>query len=249
LDTLIKENELSKTQQLLIASGFLQQVYLLQQNNIVHGDIQPGNCITEVDEQSVQAGLIGFRYSHILPEGQTTLTVTDYDVKTPYTAPEVSTEGKYSFASDIYALGVLLTEDLDLQLDPTSNREQQLILMIKAMVKSDPAQRPALITVLNQLITVLPRQADYVPDPHEETNYAKIKLEAALVAKKPMSANVNAENAEPATEIAALVGNTYIPLASRATLSALAHTRCESNGGLDPRNGNDHTNQRPTINN
>lgn len=146
---------ISKAVYLEIAIKAMQSVQSLHDKCVIHADIKPENFIINVEGEMITVSATDYGLSKVLPQG--TDFVIDPAIRgTPgYIAPEIATErrdgngevigyieseGKYSFASDVYALGVMLRDDLALSED-----------IYAPLLQADPAKRPSIAEVTQRL--------------------------------------------------------------------------------------------------
>lgn len=124
----------------------------LHLKGILHRDIKPENFIIEINDDDIDLHLIDFNLSCFLEErdhciGKKGLG-TNY-----YKAFEVRKDGRYSFQSDIFALGKVF-ELMDNQ-SAKENTPPVLKAMINQMLAAQYEARPTLITVINTIATEL----------------------------------------------------------------------------------------------
>lgn len=128
-----RKASLSEKQKLCIALEACNAIKRLHDKGIVHADIKPANLMSKIDgSDTILIEAIDFGLSHKLPFGQDTITTYHGGCTPFYMAPEIN-QGIYSFSSDVYALGIMFTHDLQLT-DPK----------FKAMLNRLPHARPSL---------------------------------------------------------------------------------------------------------
>ncbi|MBS0288096.1 MAG: serine/threonine protein kinase [Proteobacteria bacterium] len=78
----------------------------------IHGDINPSQFIVNMKGDKVKIKLVGLESSYVLKEDESSMIVAPNQQKgtVGYIAPEVSTEGRYSFKSDIFSFGCILND-------------------------------------------------------------------------------------------------------------------------------------------
>lgn len=98
-------------ERLNIALLVAENLKLLHDKNIIHGDLHPGNMIYNPDSDLKSLGIIDFGASRPIPEGsEFVFQGKGLNWESPHAAPEVTREGHFSKASDIYALGYVYME-------------------------------------------------------------------------------------------------------------------------------------------
>ena len=115
-----------------LAETLLDALAHIHAAGIVHRDIKPGNVLVD------RTGRILLTDFGIAQAGEATgLTDEGHVVGTPsYLAPEVERGGRATAASDLYSLGVLLSEQYSAR-DP-----DRVGRLIDALTSTDPAERP-----------------------------------------------------------------------------------------------------------
>ena len=119
---------------LRIAYYAMSSIHTLHELGIIHGDIKPSNFLVHISPSGkIDVAAIDFGTSQILENGKDVIIAPT--IGTPgYTANELSgKEGQYSKASDVYALGKMLKEDLKLD-----------YWWIDEMIKKNPNERISL---------------------------------------------------------------------------------------------------------
>lgn len=142
------QEPLSETQKLIIGTKLAQRLYELHNKRIIHADVKAANYIVDIHDTDIKVVLIDFGYAMPLPKGKR--LVRSQRVGTiKYMAPEIAkpkapqTQGTYSFASDIYALGIIF-KDLDLPAD-----------IYEKMIERSIKERPSLQEIIQRLIDSL----------------------------------------------------------------------------------------------
>ncbi|MGE4349887.1 MAG: protein kinase [Candidatus Berkiella sp.] len=168
------EKNISEEKKLLFAVKAAEAIKYLHDNRIIHADIKPQNFMANAKGNLITVGAIDFGFAMILPPGQDKI-IGDSAKGTPgFAAPEVY-HREYSFASDIYALGVMYKEDFGID--------------IPNILSKDPAQRPNMDQLLEQLYKKL-EAASHL------SNTTKDLLEQRKVDKIPDLLSMNKENIE-----------------------------------------------------
>jgi len=152
-----------KTRHQKIATGLeaAKAILSLQEKNIIHGDIHPGNLLID---HTGTIKPIDFDLSFALEDGQNTIVTGKAKGSRRYMAPEIGVwkknrgasnrndgywgkhDGIYSYASDIYALGALFDRDLGL-----GQCDDEMKHLIARMKSKNPAHRPDIHEVLARL--------------------------------------------------------------------------------------------------
>ncbi len=112
-----RPDQLSNDQKLLAALFSCKAVQELHDKGIIHADLKPANLMAKIDGTQIVVSSIDFGFSMQLRPEQNEI-VTASKGSPMYMAPELDRTcrnyGTFSFASDIYALGVMFKEDLGL---------------------------------------------------------------------------------------------------------------------------------------
>ncbi len=166
----------------------------LQEKNIIHGDIHPGNLLID---KTGKIRPIDFDLSFVLEEEQDTKVTGKARGSRRYMAPEIGVwkknrgaanrndgywdkhDGVYSYASDIYALGALFDRDLTL-----GQRDDEMKHLIARMKSKNPAHRPDIHEVLARLSQAKSLNESPV------TKYFDLEKESNPEAKAPMTISV-----------------------------------------------------------
>ncbi len=116
-----------------LARALLDALAHIHAAGIVHRDVKPGNVLVD------SAGRILLTDFGIAQStGSPTLTAEGHVVGTPsYLAPEIKRGGRADARSDLYAVGVLLGEQLS-ESDP-----DRVFRLVDALTETDPTARPA----------------------------------------------------------------------------------------------------------
>lgn len=133
-------NNYSKTQKLMIAIKCCLAIQKLHNKKIVHADVKPENFIVDANGNNIKIKTIDYDFSKIIPKGKGIFQDIESMGTPGYAAPEIIYRYQYSFASDIYALGMMFKNDLGIT-TPISNK----------MTAYVPSQRASMIEVINDL--------------------------------------------------------------------------------------------------
>tara|TARA_R110002110_G_scaffold33533_1_gene114874 strand:+ start:200146 stop:202488 length:2343 start_codon:yes stop_codon:yes gene_type:complete len=155
-----RKNTLSPQQRLMAAIKSAEAIDHLHQHRIIHADIKPQNFMANVKGDMITVGAIDFGFSMILEEGRS--EVNDKAKGSPiYIAPEIARfddnwnctyagdPAKYSFASDVYALGMMFKEDFQLDLGNE---------FYEKLLNESPSERPDMSQLLSKLCAKLEEQ-------------------------------------------------------------------------------------------
>lgn len=140
-------NQLTYTQKLIVAIKSCQAIQILHENNIIHGDMKSQNLMAKIAGNDIHIQIIDFGFSVIKPPKKSYKKLNVTRGTEGYIAPEIKAEKKYSFQSDIFALGKMFKRALNLPEDLYSN-----------MIKEDPMDRCSLEDAIILLKTELNQQ-------------------------------------------------------------------------------------------
>lgn len=106
-------NPLTAIQKIQFAIKICQALRHIHQRGIIHADIKPENILVAINADQIEVTILDFGFSIQLPKGQT--SIKDEPKGTNgFIAPEIynkdaprSSQCEFSFASDIYALGMM----------------------------------------------------------------------------------------------------------------------------------------------
>lgn len=104
LTELLKDESSAEKNIYLMVIRSATELYKLHLENIIHGDVKPQNIIVD---NALNVKYIDYNFSNIIPAKKNFIIASPCGTK-GWAAPELSL-GKYSFASDVYALGRTLT--------------------------------------------------------------------------------------------------------------------------------------------
>lgn len=200
------KNTLTQTQSLIIAIKSCQNLMKLHDLRIIHRDIKPENMKAKIVGNDITISYMDFGLSVILPPDHIIHPKKEIAGSPMYMAPEIYNEanpmaskGEASFASDVYALGTIFQEDLQL---PAA--------VCEPMLKHNPRERISLKEAMNNLVALLEAQPDL--DPHARAVITSVKgprpLPMAPVARSPQVVNPQAAHKVHAPQHVLSVKNT-----------------------------------------
>jgi len=147
----LQTRNLSLIQLLIIAIKLCKLVdELHQQYQTIHGDLKPTNIIIRFPSDRLNdiiVELIDHGGAKALPAGHNEVKKYDSFGTDGYRAPEITEYKIFSYASDIYALGVIFEKNLQLPLD--------IFAQLKHMKHELRAYRPLLSEVASKLVNEL----------------------------------------------------------------------------------------------
>ena len=157
-------NDIDLKEKLTLALNCAKFVGLLHQKNIIHGHIHPGNFIIDAKDSNIKICMLDFSTSYMLQKGEKEIADKIIHGSTPYLAPEIASPAKtkgialgntrpeykestsiYSFASDIYALGVVFGHLLNLKENDTLNT------FVAKMLDDEKDNRPEIQDVIQEI--------------------------------------------------------------------------------------------------
>lgn len=176
-----RKSNLDETQKLIIAIKCCQAIQDLHNRGVIHGDIKPANFIANIQGKHIVMAAIDFGFSFMFERDSNGSLIKDEQGKliikhagiplgtdTAYMPDEVTkgalsegntTLAEFSFASDIYSLGVMLRDDLQLPDE-----------IVQQMTAASPDGRPVLSDVIRKLSTRL----EHNQDPEAQKLYQEI---------------------------------------------------------------------------
>ncbi|MCS5710649.1 protein kinase domain-containing protein [Candidatus Berkiella aquae] len=185
LDHFLKNNVLSQMQKIQIANACCEALRALQKERIVHGDIKPANLVINEKDGNYTIAMIDFGFSKELPPGRDYIRAKGLGSK-PYMAPEMKEydyRSRYSFASDIYAMGVMFNRDIKLgrnfdfmtHFDPNHRHNvdycQQVLANMRTpavpqlIVTPVPVKSPAVSQRREEFYVTFAQRMEYQPNP------------------------------------------------------------------------------------
>lgn len=144
-----RRNDLSESDRLLIALKSCDAIQQLHDKRIIHADIKPANFMFNNEDDMITIASIDYGFSMLLKEEQTEFQPELVSGTLDYMAPELLNNGTYSFASDIYALGIMFRMDLQL---PSQ--------IFQPMLEWDRFARTGLDTTILRIATILGSRLD-----------------------------------------------------------------------------------------
>lgn len=134
----------TKQQELIIFIKCALKILELHKQKIIHGDIKFENFIYHENDSEINISLVDYGMSKLKSDDRAAFVTGPTASGTlQYAAPEVVSDRKYSFASDIYALGKMF--------EVCSFYHE----MAKKMIMKDPNDRVKLPIVIDYLVTEL----------------------------------------------------------------------------------------------
>ncbi|KAF8772877.1 hypothetical protein HU200_005268 [Digitaria exilis] len=165
----IKDGSLEWEKCYQIIKGVCEGLQCLHKERIVHSDLKPANILLDND---MVPKITDFGISRCFDEKQTHVVTSKIIGTAGYLAEEFIYDGKLSFKSDIYSLGVIIIEILTAKKESPdvkdvlerwwhkvekSQKEQQLeqirlcTKLGQRCLAKDPAKRPSIHSVINVL--------------------------------------------------------------------------------------------------
>ena len=132
---------------LIIAKKCARALYEIHQQGIIHGDVHAENFIIDKDGKNINVEIVDFELSKILPPGEDSVIGTKRGRKNMM-SPELEKHGRYSAASDVYALGKMLQDSFLIPI-PKPLRE-----LINKMIDEDPNKRPSISEIPTELAII-----------------------------------------------------------------------------------------------
>lgn len=130
----------TQSQKLIVAIKCCLAVQKLHIKRIVHADIKPENFMVTVSGHDIHIKTIDYDFSKMIPKGKHFFQDTEAMGTPEYVAPEIINRQQYSFASDIYALGMMFKNDLGFNFP-----------ICKKMTSHVPSQRPSMNEIIKDL--------------------------------------------------------------------------------------------------
>jgi serine/threonine-protein kinase len=156
-DLLETPTEISIEQKLKIITDILDGLNQAHQQRIIHRDLKPENILLCVIAQGWKAKISDFGVAKIELEDQNVNVSTMGDTGSPaYMSPE-QFYGKYSYSSDIYAMGIILYELL-IGKRPFSGSPKEIMIKHLNQKPKIPANIPdSLAEIIRQALQKLPQ--------------------------------------------------------------------------------------------
>ncbi|HRE33321.1 MAG TPA: protein kinase, partial [Candidatus Berkiella sp.] len=142
-----RHSALTLTQKLIIGIRCCQVLSELHRQNVIHADIKPNNLRVVINGNKITLGAIDFGFSIIVPDGKQ-FVIDEAKGTRRYVAPEIFAKGKFSFASDIFALGNMFEANLGFA-----------PFLYEDMISTNPSERPSLNHTMLKLVDTLAKQS------------------------------------------------------------------------------------------
>ena len=142
------KKRLQPGEKLSIALNACKAIQVLHTHNIIHGDIKPANFMANRQGEEILIASIDYGCSLILPPSATQITLKLVRGSPLYMAPEIGS-GIYSYSSDIYALGIMLSTDLSLY--DSSKKIDVIGRLVQRMCHESTNVRPKLDELISHL--------------------------------------------------------------------------------------------------
>lgn len=179
--------QFTNAQKLVLAIQACEAIQKLHEKNILHEDIKPANFMANITQTGKTADAIllvtaiDFGFSELLDKNKSTLKST-WKGSRFYMAPELSDLYShsgglpFSFASDIYALGMMFDEDLKLDMDDA---------FYKKILHLNPKERHTIVQLLDDLYKKLSLEP-HLSDEYKNLikNYEKKRKPQRVAEKK-----------------------------------------------------------------
>lgn len=185
-----RRNFINHRTKVLIALKACEAIKALQDKNIVHADIKPENLMALITDEKINIESIDYGFSLILPNSSKSIKLKYYCGTPDYMAPEIQSY-IYSYASDIYALGIMLEKDLFLKMQTENPRLKDLI---ESMTQSDPDNRPDMEHVIQELRQAFIDNLNSTPAEEIQLNEIDYLLESRLNYLHPQLINEIIDN-------------------------------------------------------
>lgn len=159
-------------------------VQKLHDKGIVHGDLKEQNFMATLDNYDVKIRATDFGYSQWLDVERNQKEVIAFPKGTEgYGAPEVKAEGRFSFASDVYALGAMWKAMLSFPQQEVDRYETEIPLIeqgVAALNTTYKALKTQVDSQENDKIKLTNIAPDKLSDPEKQTLAKYIKDEDDL---------------------------------------------------------------------
>ncbi len=169
LDPMSKK-KLKPGEKLSIALNACKAVQVLHTRNIIHADIKPANFMANRKGEEILIESIDYGTSLIVTSPATEIKFDRIRGTEWYMAPEIE-KGIYSYSSDIYALGTMLSRDLWLK--NSSGNTNVIGDLVTKMKGQDPNKRPKLDEIISQL--TLAKAIENIKNADEQSALSTIK--------------------------------------------------------------------------
>ncbi len=176
-DLIHSKTVLTDAQKYIIAIKICQCIQDLHNQGIIHADIKPNNIKVNMVNNQIVVRIMDYGLSMELSPGETSISPNMIFGTKAYESPEIrSANPTYSFASDIYAMGIMFKEDLKLPVNVYDN------------MLSKPQSRPGLDVTIKTLVGLLEKCPNLDTDAKKVIDEVKPKVataqQAAVIADK-----------------------------------------------------------------
>ncbi len=182
-------NKLTDIQKYIIAIKICQATLEIHRNNIIHADIKPSNIKVRMINNQIVVKFMDYGLAMELQPGQTCITPNMIFGTKDYESPEItSADPTYSFASDIWAIGIIFRDELKLPL-----------AVHASMLSKAPEGRPSLEKTIQTLVGLLEKCPNLDEDAKKvivETKAQPIKLVTKVQAEQPVATDDKKEKTQ-----------------------------------------------------
>ncbi|MGE3318093.1 MAG: RasGEF domain-containing protein [Candidatus Berkiella sp.] len=213
-----KKRALTEAQKLIIAYKSCERTNDLHRRGIIHGDLKPANFMAAVDGNHIVVGSIDFGFSFRLdkasdqrvivhpgaPNG-TPLKYMPPEVRRAHASLESRQDAEFSFASDIYSLGIMFRDDIQL---PKEVYEQ--------MCADNANQRCSVTDAMKKIVAELEK----IPENQRDPEITKIIEES----KRGVRQKEKAEPQEKDTLVAQLMSGMRDPRETEGESRSINYT-------------------------
>jgi serine/threonine protein kinase len=160
---------------LIIGLKTAYDIAFLHNARIIHGDIKSENfmsyIINTVLGEDITIKAVDFDLGLVLPADKTSIVSRAVGTRS-YMAPEVIEHGQYSFASDVFAFGMMIQEGFGIPIAE----------LIPNILHQDPVERPSIHQVMEVLVKIFKEYEDSYNElddkAHELINICEKHLQA-----------------------------------------------------------------------
>jgi eukaryotic-like serine/threonine-protein kinase len=165
VDEYCRQHDLGVGDRLRLFGGVIAAVAHAHRNLVVHRDLKPSNVFVSRDGQ---VKLLDFGVGKLLVaegDGPALTKAADHPMTPRYAAPEQVLGAAITTATDVYALGLLLSELLTGR-GPGTDATQSPATLLKSILEDEPAQLPASIPgyLRDDLATIIATAVKKNPD-------------------------------------------------------------------------------------
>ncbi len=160
-------SSMNAVQRQIIAYYAARAIDELHRQNILHCDIKPANFIMNIEGTNAVIVPIDYNISIILNPGELIRASTPSGTF-GYTAPEILSQGFFSRASDVYALGSMFKRDLKFD-------EMGLKELTDMMTHAHPELRPSMEAVLSILANMITATQNASPTSQQYSELALLQ--------------------------------------------------------------------------